>query len=77
MLGELGHSVADLKRVQFGPVKITGMRPGDLQALNEEELKGMLNLLAEVKEIQHSTGGNLRPSGQANAQPTGKPSVKQ
>jgi 23S rRNA pseudouridine2457 synthase len=64
MLGTLGHAVIDLKRVQFGPVKIAGLKPGELQLLNETEMGDMLRLLSEVKEIQTSEKGTLRRNDQ-------------
>jgi 23S rRNA pseudouridine2605 synthase len=39
MMAKLGHTVRKLRRVQMGPLKLTGLQPGQWRELTREELK--------------------------------------
>jgi len=41
MFAALGFKVLALKRVRFGPLNLTGLRPGEFRALKEEEISAL------------------------------------
>lgn len=43
LLDEVGHPVRRLTRTAFGPVQVTGLRPGDLRELTRDELGTLLD----------------------------------
>jgi len=44
MVGVLGGRVHRLKRIQFGPIKLGNLKPGEIRKLSEKELKELLKL---------------------------------
>ena len=47
MLQRLGHPVKKLRRIQLGPLKLKGLRPGQWRALTPRELRALKRAVAE------------------------------
>jgi len=43
MVGILGGRVHKLKRIQFGPIKLGNLKPGEIRKLSEKEVEELLN----------------------------------
>jgi pseudouridine synthase len=50
MLGALGYSVADLKRVRFGPVHLGDLAEGEAQRMTDREVHELLSLTGLIPE---------------------------
>jgi len=51
MFEEIGCGVLKLKRVAFGPLRLEGLRPGDVRALRPDEIKMLQH---EVEELDNN-----------------------
>lgn len=49
MLESVGHRVLRLRRVAIGPLRLTGLRPGEVRALRPVELRRLLQALGRIE----------------------------
>jgi pseudouridine synthase len=71
MMAALGHPVRRLLRVRIGPVALSGLRPGDLRPLTQEEIAG----LYRVSALDAAVPGRQKSSTREDA-PRGKGSSR-
>jgi pseudouridine synthase len=61
MLGEFDHRVVDLFRVQFGSVKLCGLREGEAELLSPLEVQELLSL-ANLRESRNNSATQMATS---------------
>jgi 23S rRNA pseudouridine2605 synthase len=69
MLAKLGHKVESLVRTGIGPLRIAGMKPGDVRPITREEVEALLRPAPPVKKKKPA---RPRPAG-ADAPRAAKP----